>query len=113
MALAERFDVRVRCIPFQMRLKGKGERSVDSEYKVKYSYMDAPFGQGARSLEQGPLKTYDMTPAAIGGLFAGKHGRLLDYGREPRRRHRGARAQPHSLCGRTHAARGHGAFAPA
>jgi 2-hydroxychromene-2-carboxylate isomerase len=30
---------------------------------------------------RGPLKVYDTTPAAIGGLFAGKHGRLLDYGR--------------------------------
>jgi LysR family hydrogen peroxide-inducible transcriptional activator len=41
MALGQRFDVRVRWIPFQLRLKGKGERSVYSEYKVKYSYMDA------------------------------------------------------------------------
>ena len=36
MALGQRFDVRVRWIPFQLRLKGKGERSVYSEYKVKY-----------------------------------------------------------------------------
>ena len=41
MALGQRFDVRVRWIPLQLRLKGKGERSVCSEYKVKYSYMDA------------------------------------------------------------------------
>jgi LysR substrate binding domain len=41
MALGQRFDVRVRWIPFQLRLKGKGERSVYAEYKVKYSYMDA------------------------------------------------------------------------
>ena len=41
MALGRRFNVRVRWIPFQLRLKGKGERSVYSEYKVKYSYMDA------------------------------------------------------------------------
>src|SRR5262245_26184496 len=40
MALGERFNVSVRWIPFQLRLKGKGERSVYSEYKVKYSYMD-------------------------------------------------------------------------
>jgi 2-hydroxychromene-2-carboxylate isomerase len=38
MSLGQRFDVRVRWIPFQLRLKGKGERSVYSEYKVKYSY---------------------------------------------------------------------------
>jgi 2-hydroxychromene-2-carboxylate isomerase len=41
MALGQRFDVSVRWIPFQLRVKGKGERSVYSEYKVKYSYMDA------------------------------------------------------------------------
>jgi 2-hydroxychromene-2-carboxylate isomerase len=45
MALGQRFDVRVRWIPFQLRLKGKGERSVYSEYKVKYSYMDARAGR--------------------------------------------------------------------
>jgi len=37
MALEERFNVRVRWIPFQLRVKGKGERSVYSEYKVKYA----------------------------------------------------------------------------
>jgi len=82
MALAERFDVSVRWIPFQLRLKGKGERSVYSEYKVKYSYMDARRWAKARGLWiRGPLKIYDTTPAAIGGLFAEKHGRFLDYGR--------------------------------
>jgi 2-hydroxychromene-2-carboxylate isomerase len=40
MALGQRFNVRVRWIPLQLRLKGKGECSVYSEYKVKY-YMDA------------------------------------------------------------------------
>ena len=82
MALPERFDVQVRWIPFQLRLKGKGERSVYSEYKVKYSYMDARRWAKPRGLWiRGPLKIYDTTPAAIGGLFAQKHGRLLDYGR--------------------------------
>ena len=82
MALPERFDVQVRWIPFQLRLKGKGERSVYSEYKVKYSYMDARRWAKPRGLWiRGPLKIYDTTPAAIGGLFAEKHGRLLDYGR--------------------------------
>jgi 2-hydroxychromene-2-carboxylate isomerase len=81
-ALPERFDVQVRWIPFQLRLKGKGERSVYSEYKVKYSYMDARRWAKPRGLWiRGPLKIYDTTPAAIGGLFAEKHGRLLDYGR--------------------------------
>src|SRR6266542_4625067 len=82
MALGERFDVRVRWIPFQLRVKGKGERSVYSEYKVKYSYMDARRGAKPRGLWiRGPLKIYDTTPAAIGGLFAETQGRLLDFGR--------------------------------
>src|SRR5713226_8156189 len=82
MALPKRFNVSVRWIPFQLRVKGKGERSTYSEYKVKYSYMDARRFAKARGLWiRGPLKVYDTTPAAIGGLFAQKHGRLLDYGR--------------------------------
>jgi 2-hydroxychromene-2-carboxylate isomerase len=80
MALAERFDVRVRWIPFQLRIKGKGERSVYSEYKVKYSYLDARRWAKPRGLWiRGPLKIYDSTPAAIGGLFAESKGRLVDY----------------------------------
>jgi 2-hydroxychromene-2-carboxylate isomerase len=82
MALPDRFKVSVRWIPFQLRVKGKGERSTYSEYKVKYSYMDARRFAKARGLWiRGPLKVYDTTPAAIGGLFADKHDRLLDYGR--------------------------------
>jgi len=82
MALPERFKVRVRWSPFQLRLKGKGERSIYSEYKVKYSYMDARRRSKDRGLWiRGPLKIYDTMPAAIGGLFAEKHGRFLDYGR--------------------------------
>jgi len=82
MALGQRFDVRVRWIPFQLRVKGKGERSVYSEYKVKYSYTDARRWAKPRGLWiRGPLKVYDTTPAAIGGLFAETQGRLLDFGR--------------------------------
>jgi 2-hydroxychromene-2-carboxylate isomerase len=82
MALGQRFNVRVRWIPFQLRLKGKGERSVYSEYKVKYSYMDARRWAKPRGLWiRGPLKIYDTTPAAIGGLYAETQGRFLDYGR--------------------------------
>jgi len=81
MMLGQRFNVRVRWIPFQLRLKGKGERSVYSEYKVKYSYMDARRWAKPRDLWiRGPLKIYDTTPAAIGGLFAETQGRFLDYG---------------------------------
>jgi len=87
MALPERFAVRVRWIPFQLRIRGKGERSQLSEYKVKYSYLDARRSAKPRGLWiRGPLKVYDTTAAAIGGLFAEKHGRFLDYGREAFRR---------------------------
>src|ERR1700747_2193727 len=81
-ALEQRYRVRLRWIPFQLRLKGKGERSVYSEYKVKYSYLDARRWAKPRGLWiRGPLKIYDTTPLAIGGLFAETQGRLLDYGR--------------------------------
>src|SRR4030095_8295972 len=39
--LESRYRVRLRWLPFQLRIKGKGQRSEYSEYKVKYSYMDA------------------------------------------------------------------------
>ena len=81
--LEKRYDVRVRWIPFQLRLKGKGERSVYSEYKVKYSYLDARRWAKRRGLWiRGPLKIYDSAPALVGGLFAEKHGRLIDYSRK-------------------------------
>ena len=74
MALRERFDVRVRWIPFQLRLKGKGERSVYSEYKVKYSYMDARRWAKPRGLRiRGPLKIYDTTqPRLAAYLLKGR-----------------------------------------
>jgi 2-hydroxychromene-2-carboxylate isomerase len=82
-ALADRYHIRLRWIPFQLRLKGKGERSVYSEYKVKYSYLDARRWANKRGgiMLKGPLKIYDSTPALIGGLFAETQGRLLDYSR--------------------------------
>jgi 2-hydroxychromene-2-carboxylate isomerase len=84
MALEQRFAVRVRWRPFQLRLKGKGERSVYSEYKVKYSYLDARRWANMRPgglVLKGPLKIYDTTPALIGGLYAETQGRLVDYSR--------------------------------
>src|SRR5262245_29222909 len=80
-ALAGRYRIRLRWIPFQLRLKGKGERSLYSEYKVKYSYLDARRWANKRGgiVLKGPLKIYDSTPALIGGLFAEMKGRLLDY----------------------------------
>jgi 2-hydroxychromene-2-carboxylate isomerase len=81
-ALEERFRVRIRWIPFQLRIKGKGERSLYSEYKARYSYLDARrFAKPRGLVIRGPLKVYDTTPALIGGLFAERHGRLLDYSR--------------------------------
>ena len=81
--LERRYQIRLKWIPFQLRIKGKGERSVYSEYKARYSYLDARRWAAPRGLEiRGPLKVYDTTPALIGGLFAEKHGRLLDYSRK-------------------------------
>ncbi len=84
-ALESEFNVRIKWRPFQLRIKGKGQRSVYSEWKVKYSYMDvrrnANILHGGKML-RGPLKIYDTTPALIGGLFAEKHGRLMDYSRK-------------------------------
>lgn len=81
-ALERRYRIRLRWIPFQLRIKGKGERSVYSEYKARYSYLDARRWAKPRGLViRGPLKVYDTTPALIGGLFAESQGRLLDYSR--------------------------------
>lgn len=80
--LEERYGVRVRWIPFQLRIKGKGERSAYSEHKAKYSYLDARRSAKPRGIViRGPLKVYDTTPALIGGLFAEKHGVLREYSR--------------------------------
>jgi 2-hydroxychromene-2-carboxylate isomerase len=82
-ALQQRYRVRIRWIPFQLRIKGKGERSVYSEYKARYSYLDARrWAKPREILIRGPLKVYDTAPALIGGLFAESKGRLLDYSRQ-------------------------------
>jgi len=80
--LEDRFRIRMRWIPFQLRIKGEGERSLYSEHKARYSYLDARRWAKMRGLViRGPLKVYDTTPALIGGLFAEQQGRLLDYSR--------------------------------
>ena len=73
-ALSERFDVSVRWIPFILRIKGKGERSVYSEHKAKYSYLDARRWANRRGgfPIKGPLKVYDSVPSLIGGLWTMK-----------------------------------------
>ena len=82
-ALEERYAIKIRWIPFQLRIKGKGERSQYSEYKARYSYLDARRWARRRGLViRGPLKIYDTTPALIGGLFAERHGRLMEYSRK-------------------------------
>ena len=81
--LEKKYRVRVRWIPFQLRIKGKGERSEYSEHKARYSYLDARRWAKPRGLIiRGPLKVYDTRPALIGGLFAEKHGRLINYSRK-------------------------------
>ena len=81
-ALEERYHITLKWKPFQLRLKGKGQRSQYSEYKVKYSYMDARRWANMRGglMIRGPLKIFDTTPALIGGLYAEKHGKLRAYG---------------------------------
>jgi 2-hydroxychromene-2-carboxylate isomerase len=81
-ALEEKYRIRLKWKPFQLRVKGKGERSQYSEYKVKYSYMDARRWANLRGglIIRGPLKIFDTTPALIGGLFAEKHAKLREYG---------------------------------
>ena len=82
--LEEKYDVRIKWRPFQLRLKGKGQRSIYSEWKVRYSYMDvrrnANLLHGGKMI-RGPLKIFDTTPALIGGLYAEKQGKLKDYSR--------------------------------
>jgi 2-hydroxychromene-2-carboxylate isomerase len=81
--LPNRYRISIRWIPFQLRIKGKGERSTYSEHKARYSYLDARrWAQPRGLLIRGPLKVYDTRPALIGGLFAQTQGRLLDYSRQ-------------------------------
>ena len=81
-ALQERFAVRVRWIPFQLRIKDRGQRSAYSDYKAKYSYLDARRWAKPRGiLIRAPQKVYDTAPALIGGLFAESKGLLLEYSR--------------------------------
>ncbi len=81
-ALEDKYRIRLQWKPFQLRVKGKGERSQYSEYKVKYSYMDARRFANMRGglMIRGPLKIFDTTPTLIGGLFAEQHSRLRAYG---------------------------------
>lgn len=80
LELEKRHDVRVRWIPFQLRVKDKGQRSLYSEYKTRYSYLDARRWAKSRGLViRSQLKVYDTRIALIGGLFAQKNDRLLPF----------------------------------
>ena len=79
--LPSRYDVEIRWIPYVLRIKGKGERSIYSEWKAKYSYMDARRWANRRGgfPIKGPLKIYDSSPSLIGGLYAEEHGFFRPY----------------------------------
>ena len=79
--LPDRFRVEVRWIPYLLRIKGKGERSLYSEWKARYSYMDARRWANRRGgfPIKGPLKVYDSTASLIGGLYAQQHGFFRAY----------------------------------
>ena len=80
LALEKRYQVQVSWKPFQLRIKDKGQRSVYSEYKTRYSYLDARRWAKPRGLViRSQLKVYDTRIALIGGLFAQKHGQLLPF----------------------------------
>ena len=80
--LSRKYNVNIKWRPFQLRLKGKGQRSIYSEWKVKYSYMDARRHANRLydgQMLRGPLKIFDTTPSLIGSLFAEKHKKLEEY----------------------------------
>lgn len=81
LALPSRYALTLRCLPYLLRIKGSGERSVYSEWKVRYSYMDARRHANARGgfPIKGPPKIYDSRPALIGGLFAEREGFFREY----------------------------------
>lgn len=82
--LVRDYRVSVRWIPFILRIKGKGERSVYSEYKARYSYLDARRWANRRGgfPIKGPLKVYDSVPSLVGGLFAMREGFFRAYADE-------------------------------
>jgi 2-hydroxychromene-2-carboxylate isomerase len=87
-ALPERFAVKVRWLPFVLRIKGPGQRSIYSDWKAKYSYLDARRFANRRGgfKIMGPLKIYDSAPALVGGLFAEREGFFREYSLETFRR---------------------------
>jgi 2-hydroxychromene-2-carboxylate isomerase len=86
-ALDGRYRVRVRWIPIQLRIKGPGARSIRSDWKARYSYLDARRFAAPRGIViKGPQKIYDTEPALIGALFALRVGCFERYTAEAYRR---------------------------
>ena len=84
LKLISDFGVQLDWLPYLLRIKGKGERSIYSEWKVRYSYQDArrlANRRGGFSI-RGPRKVYDSTAALIGGLYAAEQGDFVTYSRE-------------------------------
>jgi len=82
-ALEDSYAIRLRWIPYQLRIKGRGERSQNSEWKARYSYLDARRFAAPRGLViRGPQKVYDTRPALIGALFAMPNGCFRRYTEE-------------------------------
>ncbi len=85
--LDRRFQVRVRWIPIQLRIKGPGARSIRSDRKARYSYLDARRFAAPRGIViKGPKKIYDTEPALIGALLAQREGCFPRYTAEAYRR---------------------------
>ena len=79
--LAERFDIEIEWRPYLLRVKGPGQRSIYSEWKIRYSYLDARRAANRRGgfPIRGPHKVYDSRPALIGGLYAAEQNLFRPY----------------------------------
>jgi 2-hydroxychromene-2-carboxylate isomerase len=79
--LPGRYAVELRWIPHLLRIKGRGERSQQSEWKARYSYLDARRWANRRGgfPIKGPPKVYDSTPALVGALWAQDRGIFRPY----------------------------------
>jgi len=84
LKLIPEYGIELRWMPYLLRIKGKGERSVYSEWKVRYSYQDARRLANRRGgfLIRGPRKVYDSTASLLGGLYAAEHDAFVTYSRE-------------------------------
>jgi len=82
--LISEHGIELRWLPYLLRIKGKGERSMYSEWKVRYSYQDARRLANRRGgfLIRGPRKVYDSTASLLGGLYASEQGVFVKYSRE-------------------------------